>query len=466
VEVVRLGDGMMPVDVAVIGEGDTAVVRTDGLAPRAWVEVATRTEPKEVRIDPAVQAHDWNMLNNRYRFRFLGKRSPPSHAYLDTWFSEPEARDRVERGLMPLAWYNDAGGLTVGIRSRSNYLGRFNLDQFMLSYGTGAGSDFETRNVDFFLRVKNPTALRAPRQSQTFEAFKFEGRWGGLLGWSAWSQDHLTFGPRWTQALNLRLVNVHDTRFLDAGQWDDVGIVELTSETSVRARSGRWQLGGRLALGGGLAFDQDGQAEAREGLTGYFFRGEVEGTARRPLGKGFDLGTRLYAGFGGGKDAPAKQLQIYVGSSDPIQQLNNPFLRSDGALLVRNDVAYQAPGGANVRAVDFRVSSLGLVAANVELERALHRKQNGKLFNRVTVAAFGDAAQSFGDETQPLSGESLRFIADAGLGIRANHRIGQTSFMTRFDFPFYLSAPAYARNDFARENAFDFRWLFSVQAAF
>jgi hypothetical protein len=38
--------------------------------------------------------------------------------------------------------------------------------------------------------------------------------------------------------------------------------------------------------------------------------------------------------------------------------------------------------------------------------------------------------------------------------------------MTRFDFPFYLSAPAYARNDFARENAFDFRWLFSVQAAF
>ena len=57
-------------------------------------------------------------------------------------------------------------------------------------------------------------------------------------------------------------------------------------------------------------------------------------------------------------------------------------------------------------------------------------------------------------------------MADAGLGVRASHRIGKTSFLTRFDFPFYLSEPGYSRNDFARDDAFDFRWLFSVQAAF
>jgi hypothetical protein len=29
-----------------------------------------------------------------------------------------------------------------------------------------------------------------------------------------------------------------------------------------------------------------------------------------------------------------------------------------------------------------------------------------------------------------------------------------------------LSEPAFARNDFARDEPFDFRWVFSVQAAF
>jgi hypothetical protein len=466
VEVLRLGDGMMPVDVAVIARGDTAVVRTDGMAKRAWVELVTRTEPREVRLDPDGQAHDWNMLNNRYRFVLLGKRAPPEHQYLDTWFSERESRDRMERGWMPVAWYNDAGGFTAGFRTRSNYLGRFNLDQLMLSYGTGWGSDLNVRNLDFFLRIKNPPSLRTPRQSQRFEAFRTEGRWGGLLGWSAWSQPHLAFGPRWTQGLTLRLVNVDDVRFLDPGQWENVGIVELTSESSVRTRSGRWQLGGRLSLGGGLAFASDGLSSVRPGLNPFYFRGELEGTARRTIATSLDLGVRAYAGVGTGNQDAAKQRQIYVSSSDPFQQLNNPFLRSDGALLVRDDVAYQAPGGANVRAVDFRVSSPSLVAANVELERSLRRKQNGRLFNRVSVAAFGDVAQSIDGETQPLSGERLGFIADAGLGARASHRIGQTSFVTRFDFPLFLSHPEYARNDFARDRQFDFRWLFSFEMAF
>ena len=60
----------------------------------------------------------------------------------------------------------------------------------------------------------------------------------------------------------------------------------------------------------------------------------------------------------------------------------------------------------------------------------------------------------------------MKFLADAGVGVRASHRIGDTPFETRLDFPVYLSEPAFARNDFARDEAFDFRWVFSVQAAF
>ncbi len=467
VQVVRKGDGMIPVDVAVIAAHDTAVVRTSGMASTAWVEVPTRSEPKVVLIDPSVRTHDWNMLNNRYRFRLFDRRSPPSTNYFDTWFSEPVSRDRIERGFMPTVWYNTAGGIVVGARARQNYLGMFEENQFLLSYTLGApGDDANVQELDFFLRLKNPVALRAPSQSQRFEAFRTEGRWGGLLGWEWSRRDHLTFGPTRSAGVSLRLVDIDNTAFLDPQQYIDVGIVELMTDWGIRNRVGQWQLGWKLSLGGGLVFNRDGLAAVQPDLDQFYFRGELEGTARREIAKKLTFAGRLYGGVATGAHAAAKQRQVYLSSSDPFEQLYNPFLRSEGALLVLDDVPYQAPGGAGVRAVDFRVSNSGLIAANVEVERTVVERRKSRLFGRVSVAAFGDAAQGIGGPAQLATGEQLGFVADAGLGVRASHRIGKTSFLTRFDFPFYLSEPAYSRNDFAQDDAFAFRWLFSVQAAF
>lgn len=467
VQVLRLGDGMIPVNVAVIGAGDTAVVRTDGMAPKAWVEVQTRTEPKVVLIDPTVQTHDWNMLNNRYRFTWLGKRSPPSSNYFDTWFTEKESRDKIERGFMPTVWYNDAGGITVGARARENYLGMFQENQLLLSYGLGGpGDDVHVQELDFFLRLKNPVWLRAPNQSQRFEAFRTEGRWGGLLGWETKRRDHLTFGPTRSFGVSLRMVDIDNTQFLDPQQYIDVGIAELMTEYGLSNRVGKWQLGTKLSLGGGLVFDRDGLASVQADLDQFYFRGELEGTARRALSPKMAVAARVYGGVATGSHAAAKQRQIYLSSSDPFAQLYNPFLRSEGSLLVLDDVPYQAPGGAGLRGADFRISNSALIAANLELERTVVTRQKSKLFSKVTVAAFGDAAQGIGGPDQVTTGAPLRFVADAGVGLRANHRIGQTSFMTRFDFPLYLSEPGYSRNDFAQDHEFDFRWLFSVQAAF
>jgi hypothetical protein len=467
VQVLRKGDGMIPVDVAVIGETDTAIARTDGISPKAWVEVTTRSEPKEVLIDPTVRTHDWNMLNNRYRFTLLGKRSPPVTNYFDTWFSEPESRDRLERGFMPAAWYNTAGGLVVGARARQNYLGMFEENQLLLSYNLGGpGDDASVKEFDYFLRLKNPVWLRAPSQSQRLEVFRTEGRWGGLLGWDWSRRDHLIFGPTRSAGVSLRLVDVDNTAFLDPQQYIDVGIAELMTDWGIRNRVGRWQLGGKLSLGGGLVFNRDGLAAVQPDLDQFYFRGEIEGTARREIAKQLTFAGRLYGGVAVGAHSAAKQRQIYLSSSDPFQQLYNPFLRSEGSLLVLDDVPYQAPGGAGVRAADFRISGPALIAANIEFERTMLVRQKSKLFSRVSLAAFGDAAQGIRGPDQPATGEALGFVADAGLGLRASHRIGKTSFLTRFDFPFYLSEPAYSRNDYAQDDAFAFRWLFSVQAAF
>ena len=58
-----------------------------------------------------------------------------------------------------------------------------------------------------------------------------------------------------------------------------------------------------------------------------------------------------------GDHAAPKQRQIYLQGADPLEQLDNPFLRSRGALLVGEDFRYQMPGGAGLRGMDSRVST-------------------------------------------------------------------------------------------------------------
>jgi hypothetical protein len=164
----------------------------------------------------------------------------------------------------------------------------------------------------------------------------------------------------------------------------------------------------------------------------------------------------MFVGMGSGTHAAPKQRQMYFQGSDPLEQLQHPFLRSRGSLLVGDDFHYHAPGGAGVRGVDPRISTAALAGFNMELERAVLTRASARLFNRVAVAAFTDL--SYGDR--------IHFIGDAGLGVRAEHRIGDTRFSTRLDFPLYVSKPELAQDRRVGDNEVEFRWTFSFQPAF
>jgi hypothetical protein len=473
VEVKRRAEGIVPVEVFVYAERDTAMARADGLQPSEWVEIRTASKPREVWLDPRIKTGDWNMLNNRHRFGgdpasaiLLFHPQRPATFYFDTWFTQQTSRDRLTQGWMPMAWYNDVGGVTLGVRSRDDYLGRYERNQFWLSYSLGE-PDAQVRRLDFFLRAKDPVWARAPGFSPTFEAFRIEGRWGGLLR-AAWERRaHQSFGPTHTMALSLRLVGIDDDRFLDPGQYEPVGIAELALEKGVSTRSNGWRLAAAGTLGFGLVFDREELDALGRERDQYFYRATLEGTARRRLGAGkWLVGGRAFVGVAGWDAAAPLQRQMFVANPDPFGQLNNPFVRSRGALMVGDDMAYHAPGGGNVRGADFRVASPGLASLNAELEFEARRKPRGGVLNRLAFAGFADAAQGFGADNERPSSDRVEFLADAGVGIRASHRIGDTPFETRLDFPVYLSEPAFARNEFARDEALDFRWVFSVQAAF
>jgi hypothetical protein len=470
VEVIRKAPGRIPVEVAVLAERDTAVVRTEGSAEREWVEVFTRSKPREVVLDPRVHAHDWNMLNNRKLLGFSLPQSlapsPGADFYLHRYFSTRSRRDVMTVGLQPVLWYNDAGGVTLGMRSRDDYMGRFEENVALLTRGTGWGVDGGPRDLDFFLRAKNPVFLRAPNLSQVLDAFRVEGRYGVTARLEHSRRAHLTFGPAWSHAIALQWVHPDDFRYLDRGLYDDVGTVELAMGAGVATTGGRWDLALRTTAAGGLAYNRSGlAASGRPELDPFYFRGTLDATARRPLG-GFGLGLRLFAGAAGGEDEAAKQRQIYFQGADPLAQLENPFLRSRGALLVGEDFHYQEPGGAGVRGIDPRVSTAAIVALDLELERALLTRPRARLFNRVTVAAFTDLAHAIGGSAQPLLGEPIRFLGDAGVGLRAEHRIGDTRFMTRMDLPLFVSRPALAQDRAPGDDDLAFRWVFSFQPTF
>ena len=471
VEVLRKADGKLPVEVWVIGESDTAVVRTDGLATAEWATVRTRSRPREVLLDPRVQTGDWNLLNNTWRTGFLGikTREPKRKRYLDTWFSQQTARDRRTEGFLPTVWYNDAAGITLGLRTRGDYFGRFEQNLSLMSYGTSWESDRDVKDSDLFLRFRNPTALRAPGMSQTLEVYNVEGRFGARLAIEQTRRDHLSFGPARTIGASLTWLQPDDFRYLEPGYYDDAGTVELALSTGVRDQKNGWTLASRVMVAGGLAYSKDGlqAATGRPELDPFYGRGTLEASARRALGRPrpgqvlpWRIGIRFFGGVSTSGEAPVKQRQIYAAGADPLERFGNPFLRSDGAVLVREDVNYHAPGGGNLRGFDPRLSSEGLVALNLELERNLVLRRNAKLFNRVAVALFGDAGHTF-DGAAPD-----RFLADAGVGLRIDHQIGQIRFTTRGDFPLLVNRPAFAQETEPGSDKVGFRWTVSFSPAF
>jgi Peptidase family M1 domain len=468
IEVLRKADGTIPVEVWVLAEHDTAVVRTDGLAHAAWVTVATRSKPKEILLDPRVRTRDWNMLNNVYRRGWLGPvRRPREKAYLDTWFSERRARDRISHGWLPTAWYNDAAGLTFGLRGRENYFGRFERNLEMVSVGTGAESDDDVKDVDFFLRFQNPVWLQSPGMTQTLEGYNVEGRFGARIAVEKSSQFHLGWGPTRTVSGSLTWMQPDDLRYLDPGYYEDAGVAELQVGAGVTDRTGPWSLALRTSAAGGIAYNRRGLSGAlgRSDAPGQYGRFTLEATARRALGKHWLFGGRLYGGITTGTEAVVKQRQIYLAGADPFEQFGNPFLRSSGALLVRPDVYYTQPGGAGLRGFDPRLSTAGAVAINAELERTLLDRPRAKLFRRVGIALFGDAGHAIRDGMFGR-GDRLEFLGDAGVGIRAEHRIGETRFTTRVDFPLLVSRPEFAQDTDPGNEKAGFRWQFSFSPAF
>ncbi len=469
VEVIRKSPGRIPVEVAAIRGNDTTIVRAEGTAEREWVEIATAAKPREIVLDPRARTHDWNMLNNRRRLGFHFGGDPKTEPYLDRLFSTRARRDRLTSAWLPTVWYNDGGGLVLGLRTRENYLGRFEENLVWAGASTGWGVDLNPhKRWQLFARFRNPVWLRSPRLSETLEFFTIEGRTGARVALDRTFKEHLTFGPTTVAGLSLQWLATSDTSYLDPGFYENAGTVELQGSVRWTDRSGPWSLAASLSPGGGVSYSHRGSGIRTQDRydAQLYFHGTAELTAKRSLGSRFSLALRGFAGVAEGQDPVLRQRRIYLSGADPYQQLSDPFTRSRGALLVQPGVNYQTPGGAGLRGFDPHLSASQAYALNGELIRTVVERRGARLFNRVTFAAFGDVALANGDLNAGRPDNRLRVAGDAGVGVRIDHQLGDTRFVTRLDLPLYVSHDRFAQDQGAGSHRVGLRWMVSFENAF
>ena len=470
VEVERRGEGWMPVEV---GDRDTVYGRIDGQGLRERLEFVTARRPERLMLDPRGRTHDWNMLNNYERRGVVGRGE--WDVRVDNPTKETVRRDRQVRAFVPVAWYNDFGGITVGLRERGNYFGTFNQDLLLGSYGTRGDA---TSPVGGYLRIANPLPREGEEPStrvrSSLALWSVEGRAGAALDMDRSLKQHLDFGPDPHVGFDAIWMATTTLGYLDRRLWDDGGTIEAGPrvETTVERPGGMDEgptvFKGRLAGHVGVAYWNPGPGTESGNRydVAAFARLAGDASMRAPFWLGTSLGLRVFGGAYLSHVNPLAQRRIMVGGADPYQTFTNPLLRSEGALLVRPDFQYHEPGDANVRAFRPDLGGRWALALNAEVSRVLW-KHDGGAVRDFSVGGFADVAlvdsmATFGN----AGGHSYSALHDVGLGIASRQQVGELGWTMRIEFPIEMNMPDLAADDHSPSQHVAFRWLVSLRPSF
>jgi hypothetical protein len=403
---------------------------------------------------------DWDRSNNYGSWGWLWFRRGGAVHVLDRPFIRERARERPVSAWSPLLWYNDGGGLFVGLRSRSNQMGWLDVSEEGAALAVRSVEDGLARGYHTWLRVMDPPSLIGPRRHVSYAAWAVEDRWGGSVT-VRWDRSaRLGRGPRVGLELGVLFMAADTGAFLPGTLWDEGETIEAWSAIALTDTSERADLYAlRIEAGLGLSHLDQG-----------FFAGErTAGFARAQITAGARVGSRgpwtaqlrAYAGIFADlvefDAALPRQRRIALAGAGPYETLWNPFLRSRGALLRRGDVRYHAPGGPNLRGFDTDLTASAVAALNVRLGPTW---RIGPL-DAVRPAVFGDIGIAHLPGAPGSEGWTLG-LADAGPGLEIETRILDESARLRIDFPVYLNRPGLALME--RAERWAARWVFSFES--
>ena len=375
------------------------------------------------------------------------------------------ARARPSRPLLPALWSNDYGGVTLGLRARAPRRGDAERGLLVASAATRGGT---TSAVSLYGRWNNPLAPLQSRAATSVAVWSVEGRAGAAITLDrslrrprgVGADRHVGVAARWMATTNLG--------YLDRRLWDDAGSLEIGPWISTTVRHGETVLRARGAVSLGLVY-QHGTPLAASGQQ-YHYRGfnRVTGevSVRTPVARATTFGARVFAGAYLGPSNPVRQLRIGVAGADPYETFTNPFLRSRGALLVRPDFYYHAPGGGNLRGFRNDLGGRWAVGVNLELTRAVTRRNVGFL-REAAFEAFVDlgVVDTLAVPSVPR-GQWYTTLYDGGLGIVTQHRVRDLAWTMRFELPLAVNRWNLAADYPANSTRFALRWQVSFGPSF
>ena len=440
VKILQRGDYAHPMPVGVRTDSGWTIVRGAPGARSQELLIRTSRRPLEVRLDPHQVTDDWDRRNDvEPSWSPFNTRS--TRTVFDWPFLDQRLRDRTVVRYLPIVWYDDRDFIGVQ-RVRSNYLGF--VDRYELAFGSSSREvDSDQDKLDLaevWGSIENPGISGRARIGLRLEAWHVDGL--TMLGVrKRWDRSPFLVaqGPQRSLSVALKYTKPYHTAWTDPLRWTPASVVDASVEGEYTSpeRDRRFRI--RLLGGHGRSA---------------FLRTEVEMEREFPLGRRGDmeLRTRLFGGAVLG--TPPLQRSLGLSALDPIESFANPYLRADGAPLVRRDVGFVPLGHGALRGYSLLARTDALWSANLELARLVRRPSAN--LPGVWLTVFGDLAYS-----DP--GASRHLIGDAGVGVAIRGRLYDLPVGVRFDLPLYVSDPQLAVVRSRDGDRFRLRWSFSIE---
>jgi len=312
-------------------------------------------------------------------------------------------------------------------------------------------------------RWSNPVGGLTPRTTTSLAGWLTEGRAGAAIRADRSLRQHLGFGADLHVGFDAMWMATTDLGYLDRRLWDDAGTIEAGPWVATTARRGAAVLRARLGGRSGVVYFNPGRGAVSRNRYDFeaFGRFTGEASVRTPL-----LGARVFVGAYLGQSDPVRQRQISFAGADPYETFTNPLLRSRGALLVRPDFHYQAPGGANLRGFRPDLGGRWAVGVNLEITPWVLRRDQG-ILGGLGLEAFVDAGVVDTLMIRSSSpGRAYTTLYDLGVGLVTQHYLKELAWTMRFEVPFAVNRWNDAADFTSGQERLAFRWQVSLEPSF